>query len=99
MPKYVFFSEETVSHKHELDIELPVDMGDSTIRLTDRMARTVAEQGAIDGLAPGEKVVAVFRGDEKIWPRAHKSRKTAAQVTFNGDPANGILPELHEEEE
>lgn len=92
MPTYVFHTEETVPHEHRLDIELPVDMGDSSTRLTDRMARTVAENRAIDGVTVNEKVVAVWRDDKQIWPRKHKP-KTIAEV---GHPVFSMPPEEEE---
>lgn len=80
MPDYDFYTEETVHHIHVLTIDLPVDMGESNERLTDRMAKTVAKEGAIVGMTNDEKIVAVYRDNTKIWPRQHKKELTIGEV-------------------
>jgi hypothetical protein len=77
MPFYTFHTEEIVQHQQDLELVLPVDMGESSVKLTDRMAREVAKNRALDGISPGEKVVAVFRDGTQIWPRK-KTRKSEA---------------------
>lgn len=77
MPFYTFHTEETVPHQQDLELKLPVDMGDSSVKLTDRMARVIAENRALDGITSNEKVVAVFRDDVQIWPRK-RTRKSEA---------------------
>lgn len=74
MPGYVFHTEKIVTNHHILDIDLSVDMGLSTTRITDRMARTAAENG-LTMLEEGEKVVACFREDgTQVWPRQRKRK-------------------------
>ena len=97
MPDYVFITEEKVEHRHELTIELPIDMGDSSERLTDRMARTVAENKAIDGGGDHETVVAVFRDGMQIWPRKHKKEKPLD--TYKALPLDQTLPPKFEEDD
>lgn len=102
MPTYIFHTEETVAHQHELDIELPVDMGASNERLTDRMARTAAENRLIDGIGmpDEEKIVAVFREDgEQIWPRKRTRKSVDKKAIDEINAALAIAPALDEGDE
>lgn len=96
MPEYRFVTEETVIHSHSESIVLPVDMGSATIRLTDRMARTLADNKAVNGMGEDEKVTAVFRdtddGEVQIWPTSHSKKQKAKPV----DPAQRALDEINE---
>ena len=90
MPKYHIITRQVTEREYEYPMELPVDMGSSTERLTDRMMRTVADQGAIDtsglnmiGTAGicDEEITTVYRDSEQIWPRLrHGSKKKATPV-------------------
>ena len=82
MPEYTVFTKKTTEYEYRHTIELPVDMGASTNRLTDRMARVAAEAGSFDlsdheHMTGGpseseEEVTTVFRDGVQVWPKLRK---------------------------
>lgn len=95
MPEYLVVTEQVIQRTYKHKIDLPIDMGASTERITDRMMRTAAAEGALvpfvsdealDTIETIEKTVSVVRGDEQIWPRKHKSRKKELTIADVGHP-------------
>jgi len=93
MPEYTIFTKKTTEYEYRHTIELPVDMGASTNRLTDRMARVAAEAGSFDlsdhehmtgGPSEGEEeVTCVMRDGVQVWPKLRKKTETEKRVIFS----------------
>lgn len=83
MPKYTVITQKTIEFEYDLEFNLPLDMGQNTNRLVDRMVRDNADAGTLaetvsmevavkeddNGL---EKIIAINRDGEQIWPRLRK---------------------------
>jgi hypothetical protein len=108
MPEYTIFTKKTTEYEYRHAIELPVDMGESTNRLTDRMARTAAEQGSfnlgeaehqIGGPSESEEeVTCVMRDGIQVWPKLRKKSEPEKRVIFQapvseGDPEDASDPD------
>ena len=84
MPQVVTYEIKTVSEVvrlYKVHLTLPVDMGDATPRLTDRMIRTAVADGSIDlndkdllgdPIESDETVTSVTRDGKVVTPRPHK---------------------------
>lgn len=83
MPNYTVITAKSVEHEYDLDIKLPLDMGDDTDRLADLQMRKAYENGSLDDMLSletavktddngTEKIIAVFRGNKQIIPRLRK---------------------------
>jgi len=87
VPEYAIFTKQTIERVYCYNIDLPIDMGTSTHRLTDRMMRKVAQSDALQAeinlsdlqqIGPDdegtETIILVQRDGKRIWPNSHAKR-------------------------
>ena len=88
MTTYRVYTRTINENVYDLDLSLPIDMGEAGPRLTDRMIRTAAEDESlnlIDAQIVGavdegpEEIYEITRDDKVIWPAKH--RKKAPKLT------------------
>lgn len=80
MPVYVVYTEETTQHVYEIKVDLPIDMGESTERLTDRMVREAIANGTINSMldnfnVDSEAITEVTRDGKTIHPGHRRKAK------------------------
>jgi len=90
VPEYTIITARTSEFEYKIPINLPLDMGEDTERLTDIQVRKAYDNGALDALvateAPEketddqatEKIIAIFRGNKQLIPRLRKKPVTKA---------------------
>lgn len=80
--EYEVYTKQVVERRYTIRLDLPVDMGDSSVRILDGMARNtdsiaslinVEEADSTDDSAE-EEITFVYRGDTRIYPRLRKDR-------------------------
>ena len=89
MPTYDVFTRTVIEKVYKLELSLPIDMGESTERLTDRMVRegmaneTISLSDLTDGREDGfeeETITCIMREGKTIVPR---HRKKADKVEYD----------------
>jgi hypothetical protein len=83
MSVYRVYTRTIIEKSYDLEMTLPVDMGEAGPRLTDRLIRTAADEetlNLIDAQIVGppdegsEEIREIVRDDKIIWPLHHKKR-------------------------
>ena len=83
MTTYRVYTRTINENVYDLDLSLPIDMGEAGPRLTDRLIRTAAEDeslnlidaqivGAVD--ESPEEICEITRDDKVIWPAKHRKK-------------------------
>jgi hypothetical protein len=81
MTTYRVYTRTINENVYDLDLSLPIDMGEAGPRLTDRLIRTAADDeslnlidaqiiGAVD--EGPEEIYEITRDDKVIWPAKHR---------------------------
>lgn len=105
MSTYRVHTTMVTEREYVVELTLPVDMGASADRLTDRLIRTAVANGTLDlndaesisEAKEGDEIVAyVVRADKQIWPTPHKKRTPKTMTATDAlacKPGEGPDPE------
>ena len=99
MTTYRVYTRTINENVYDLDLTLPVEMGEAGPRLTDRLIRTAAASGSLDLLDAQiigavdegpEEIYEITRDDKVIWPAKHR-KKAPKAMTVSPAPAHNTI--------
>ena len=105
MPEYEVITKTIIERSYRLKLELPVDMGSATERLTDKKIRTAAENTRLDltqsdiidsGSEGEEEVTFIYRNNIQIWPRPRKKTDPILGTKTFGKSSKTPAPDLED---